>query len=322
MLGYKTISVKRVKRGIAKIAIYLFFSGLIVFFSCLSDRFLTVRNIENILIQSSIFAIASVGEAFVILARGIDISVGPMLYLAGVMGALSYLYGAPPLVVVLVIVGTGVMAGMFNGLLLTKLKIGPLITTLATYGIFRGVALNTQYQTRHGGWRDLVVPDSFRFLGSGRLGFIPVPILMTLLMYLIGYFILTQTSFGRKIYFVGNAPENAKTAGINLNKTLFFVYLICGFCVGVAALAWSAQFMKITAGMGKEMEIWVIAAAVLGGVSLAGGEGNLFGAWFGTLIVVIIINGLNILGASPYIYGIVNGLIIFIAILSDTFRHR
>jgi len=322
MLSPEAIIIRWTKRAIAKTGIYWFSLGLVILFSCMSNKFLTVSNMQNILIQASIFAIASVGEVFVILARGIDISVGSMLYLAGVMGALSYLYGAPPLVVVLVIVGTGTMAGVVNGLLLTRLKIGPLITTLATYGIFRGIALNIQYQTRHGGWRDLVVPDSFRFLGSGRLGPIPVPVLITLVTYLVAYFVLSQTSFGRKVYFVGNTPDNARTAGINLNRVLLSVYLICGLCVGVAALAWSAQFMKITAGMGNEMEIWVIAAAVLGGVSLAGGEGNLFGAWFGTLIVVIIINGLNILGASPYIYGIINGLIIFIAVLSDTFRHR
>jgi len=322
MLNPKAKNIKGFEHILGKNVNYLFFLCMIIFFSFLSNRFLKIKNIENILIQGSIYAIASVGEAFVILAKGIDISVGSVLYLSGVTGALFYLYGFPPWVVVIVIVGTGMIAGIINGLIRTKMQISPLITTLATYGIFRGIALNIQYQTRHGGWRDLIVPESFRFLGSGRILYIPVPILMTLVVYLIAYFILKQTSFGRKVYFVGNTPENARTAGINLNKILILVYFICGICVGIAALAWSAQFMKITAGMGQEMEIWVIAAAVLGGVTLSGGEGNLFGAWFGTLVVVTIINGLNILGASPYIYGIINGLIIFIAIVSDTFRHR
>ncbi|MBZ4683332.1 MAG: ribose transport system permease protein [Fusobacteriaceae bacterium] len=293
--------------------------GLIIFsiiISMLSDRFLTTSNIFNILRQTAINAIMAVGMTFVILKGGIDLSVGSIFAFSGAVTA--YLVGKNISVFIAVLSGllVGLIIGVLNGYIISKGKLQPFIVTLATMTIFRGATLVfTNGKPISAGFEKngLLFSD----IGNGYTLGIPNPILIMILVFIIGYFILMHTSIGRYIYAIGGNEEATKLSGINVHRVKLFVYGISGLLAALSGIIITSRLSSAqpTAGSGYELD--AIAAVVLGGTSLSGGVGSILGTIVGALIIGILNNSLNLLNVSSYYQLLAKGLVILIAVLVD-----
>ena len=279
-----------------------------VVMSILSDRFFTASNITNILSQSAVVGIAAVGGTLVIITGGIDLSVGSIIGLAGLLSAVFVQNGLPgPLAIIAALI-IGASIGAFNGFSITVLRLVPFILTLATLGMARGLTLQISQGTSVYG-----LPADFTFLGS-TIGGVPIPVVLTILTFAIGHLVLTRTTLGHQIFAVGGNREAARLAGIRVSAVTFWVYVIAGFCAGLAALVLVGRLGSATPGGGTGIELQVIAAIVIGGTSLFGGKGSMIGTLVGVLLIGVINNGLNLIGMDTYIQSIVKGLIILVAV--------
>lgn len=278
--------------------------------SLLSDRFLTWTNVLNILRQSSINGIVAVGMTMVILTRGIDLSVGAVLALSSVVTADLLQMGLPVPLAILTGLALGATLGSASGLLVSRLRIPPFIATLGLMTVSRGLAL-----TYTQGMPITALPASFNFLGAGSLGPIPMPIVLAAVIFLAGHFLLTRTNLGQYIYALGDNPVAARLSGISTRTVTFFVYALTGLLAALAGmiLAGRLDSAQPTAGYGYEFD--AIAAVVVGGTSLAGGEGNLFGTLVGALLIGVLNNGLNLLNVPSLWEQVVKGVVIALALL-------
>jgi len=295
----------------------LMYCGLTAVFAGLSDRFLTVENFVHILIQSSAVAVVSVGMTFVLLTAGIDLSVGSVMFLtSAIAGILVVKAGWPVAAVLPAMVAIGALCGLANGLLIVRLRMAPFIVTLATLFVVRG----------HGLWvtetRAINLPDAFRQLATTRIAGIPSPVIITLLVLTVAHLILAYTIFGRQLYAVGYDRAAAEKAGVPVARLLLGVYVICGVCAAVGGMITLAQLAAVSPRLGQGRELDVIAAAVLGGTSLFGGRGGAVGSFLGAVLIESISNGLNIIDADPYVYPVITGVVIFIAVLLDSVRYQ
>jgi len=279
--------------------------------SLLSDRFLTVSNMVNVLRQSTINGIIAVGMTYVILTAGIDLSVGSILALTAVVTAsLLQVDGMSVAMAVLVGLMLGGVLGLISGLIITKASVPPFVATLGMMTVARGLALTyTEGRPITG------LPDSFRFLGTGSLGPVPMPIIIAGLAFIVGYIVLTQTWVGEYIFALGNNPVAARYAGINTHIYTIFVYVVAGALAALAGMILIARLNSAqpTAGLGYEFD--AIAAVVVGGTSFAGGEGSLWGTLLGVLVIAVLNNGLNLLNVSSFYQPVVTGLVIALALL-------
>lgn len=276
----------------------------------LSDRFLTTDNIINILRQSTINGIMAVGMTFVILTAGIDLSVGSVLALTGVVVADLVQKGWAPLLAIAAAVGLGAVTGVINGLIITRIRVPPFIATLGMMTVGRGVAL-----TYTGGGPITGLPDNFRFVGTGFLGPIPMPLIIASVVFLLGHILLTRTRVGEYIYAIGNNEVAARLSGIPTRRYITAVYAICGFLAALASVILVARLNSGQPSAGYGFEFDAIAAAVVGGISLAGGEGSLGGTLLGVLFIEVLKNGLNILNVSSFYQQVVKGVVIALALL-------
>ena len=291
--------------------------GLVVLFSILtSGNFLSRSNIMNILLQSSVRGIAAVGMTFVILKGGIDLSVGGMATLIGCIGAWLMTKSVSPVITIPLMLLLGCFLGALNGLAVSRWKMAPFIVTLASWQVFEGAA----YQFTHGGQTIYGLPKKFSIIGQGYLAAIPVPVIIFVIVAIFGFFILHHTTYGRKIYAVGGNETSAWLSGINTKRIVLSVYIVAGICAGIAAIVTVSRIMCATVAMSIGLELDAIAAVVIGGISLQGGQGFIVGAIIGALIIGVINNGLNLAGVDPYIQDIVKGAIIFTAIAVDSLR--
>lgn len=283
---------------------------LILALSLLSERFLTSANLINILRQATINGIISVGMTLVILTGGIDLSVGSVLALSVTIGASLMKQGQPVGAAVLAALAVGTLLGMINGLMITRAKIPPFIATLGMLTVARGLTLMyTQGQPITG------LPASFRWIGTGVIGGIPVPIMLTLLVFVAGWVFLTRTKYGAQIYLMGDNPNAAKLAGVPIDRMTVLVYAMSGFCAALAGLVLVARLDSAQPIIGQGYEFNAIAAVVVGGTSFAGGEGGLAGTLLGTLLIETLNNGLNLLNVSPLWEQVVKGVVIALALL-------
>ena len=298
---------------------------LIVAFGVMTHgAFLTTTNIRSLLLRSSIRGIASVGQAFVMLSAGIDLSVGGVAILVSCLGASlmseSSRYAAhlpmPLGVLIMVLVGIGMGAG--NGVMVSRFRMSPLIVTLAMWQITMGLA----FQATKGGETVRYLPDSLAFFGKGSIGVVPVPIIIFVVVIVVAYLVLHHTSFGRFIYAIGGSEVSAILSGIKTRNIRFWVYAICGFCAGIAGVIQLSRIMAANLMALYGLEIDSIAAVVVGGVSLFGGRGSIIGVLLGVLILSVVGNGMNILGLTIYMQWIVKGAIILIAVSIDALRGR
>lgn len=290
----------------------LIFSFLLlcVGLTLLSDRFLTASNAVNVLRQSTINGIIAVGMTYVILTAGIDLSVGAVLALCTVVTADLLQKGLPVPIAVGAGLVLGVVLGLTNGLVITKARVPPFVTTLGMMTVARGLALTyTQGRPVTG------LPDGFRFMGTGSLGPVPMPIIIAGLTFAAGYVLLTRTRVGQRVFALGNNPVAARYAGVATDRYTTFVYGLAGLLSALAGMILVARLNSAqpTAGLGYEFD--AIAAVVVGGTSFAGGEGGLGGTLLGVLVIAVLNNGLNLLNVSSFFQPVVTGIVIALALL-------
>lgn len=286
--------------------------GLSIVLWIMTPYFLTVSNLLNVAQQISINAIIAVGMTFVIITAGIDLSVGSLVAFSGVVLASVLQAGVPLPIAILVGLGVGLSCGMINGLLITHGRIPPFISTLGMMSVARGGALlYTQGRPVSG------FSENFRYLATGEIFHIPVPVIIMGVVYIIAHFVLNRTKLGRYAYAIGGNEEAAILSGINVKLYKTMVYALCGLLSGLAALILTARLNSAQPIAGNMYELDAIAATVIGGTSLMGGEGTVLGTLIGALIMGVLRNGLNLLGVSSFIQQIVIGSVIIIAVLLD-----
>ena len=273
---------------------------------------MTLSNITNVFTQVSTNAIIAVGMTFVILTGGIDLSVGSTVAISGAFAA-SIIKSTNNVFLAIIVAGiVGIVIGLINGLLISKGKLQAFIATLATMTIFRGVTL-----VFTNGTPISKLSESFVNIGNGKLGFIPIPVVITVIVFIIAVYVLTQTRFGRYLYALGGNEDSARLSGINTNKIKTLVYVISGFASSIAGVIIASRIGSASPNAGTGFELDAIAAVVIGGTSLAGGEGRITGTLIGALIIGVLNNGLNLMNVSPFYQSIVKGLVILIAVLLD-----
>lgn len=300
------ISLGRESGGI--LVLLIFIAALIL----ATNDFLTLTNLDNLVRQVTVFAILSVGQLFVILTGGIDLSVGSTLGLSGGVTALLLAGGTPIPLAILAGLVVGLVVGLINGLLVSRLGLPPFIATLGMLGIARGVVLLlTSAKTIS------PLPDAFNAIASGYLFGLPSLFWILLLVVIIAAFVLGRTVFGRYVYAVGSNTESARLSGVPVNLVLLAVYSISGVLAAFAGVLTTSRLGAgiPTAGTGYELQ--AIAGAVIGGASLSGAKGRTIGAVLGALIMAILANGGNLLGVDPFYLQIAIGLLIILAVYFD-----
>jgi len=282
-----------------------------------SPYFLTVRNILNILRQFSLIAILAVGEGLIIITAGIDLSVGALVGMTACVGAWAALAGAPASLTLLIILGSGTLAGLINGLLVTRVGIAPFIATLGMMSVARGVSLLiTLGSPIH------YEPTWIAVFGGGRIGVVPISVIVMLVIVAAGWVLATRTVLGKNVYAVGNSEKAAKLSGIRVETTKTVVFTLTGFLAGVCGLILMGQLEGADAFYGNGYELDVIAAAVIGGISLAGGEGNLLGIMVGAALMGVLKNAFVLLAVPGYWQTVAVGLVIIGAVSIDSLRKR
>ena len=290
---------------------------VIVTMSFASDFFLTERNLTNVFAQSAVVGIAAVGATFVIITSGIDLSVGSSVALGGMVSAMLVNNGLNPILGVLLCIAVCALIGTGIGMAVAWVGLVPFIVTLAVLGMGRGLTLQlSEGESVYG------LPAAFTWLGGGQIGSIPVSIVLMLVVFLIGHIVLSRTTLGHKIYAVGGNRQAARLSGIRDKRVLCAVYAVAGLCAGLAALVLVGRIGAATPTAGEGLELQVIAAVVIGGTSLFGGRGNLFGTLIGVLLIGVINNGLTLLNVSPFWVQFIQGALILVAVLLDAFNQR
>ena len=286
----------------------------IVVFSALNTQFLTPGNLLNILRQISMFGIVVVGYTMVRISGGCDMSVGGQLALCGMFAAtLNVTYGLPTFVAVILTLMLGALFGLINGLLMNVFNIMPLIVTLGTMLFFQGASYIIS-----GGVAIFGLSDSFKFIGQGYLGFVPLPIVILLVIGVLGYIVLHKTYFGRQIYAMGGNPEAARLAGVNIKKYRLAVFTITGILAAVAGIIMAARTGSAQPSAGASYPFDCMTAVVLGGVSFAGGSGSMLGAMMGVIIIGVLNNGMQLIGMDSNMINCVKGIVLLIAIGIDS----
>ena len=283
----------------------------------LTPYFLTVSNLLNIAEQTSINAIVAVGMTFVILSGGIDLSVGSIVALSGVVLGAALQSGQPLPVALVLAAAVGLACGLGNGALVSWGGLPPFIVTLGTMSIARGAALLFTEGRPVSGF-----DPGFRMLATGRVAFIPAPVIATILVYAIAHFVLTRTTFGRYVYAIGGNEEATRLSGVAIRFHKTMIYGVSGLMSAIAAIILTARLNSAQPIAGMMYELDAIAATVIGGTSLMGGEGSLGGTLVGALIMGVLRNGLNLLGVSSFLQQIVIGAVIVVAVLLDTILKR
>jgi ribose transport system permease protein len=290
---------------------------LIIVLWILSPYFLKISNLLNIAQQTSINAIIAVGMTFVIISAGIDLSVGSILAFSGVVLAKSIQIGFPLPLAILMGLSVGLLCGCVNGILISYGRLPPFISTLGMMSVARGAALLFTKGRPISGFS-----GGFRFLASGEILRIPMPVIIMILVYVVAHFVLTRTKLGRYTYAIGGNEEAAVLSGVNVKVCKTMVYGLCGMLSGLAAILLTARLNSAQPIAGIMYELDAIAATVIGGTSLSGGQGTILGTLIGAFIMGVLRNGLNLLGVSSFIQQIVIGSVIIIAVLVDMALRR
>ena len=314
---------------LARFAPLIFLVVLMVGFAIGEPRFLSPFNLLNVVRQVSVTGLLAIGLTFVILTAGIDLSVGSMVAFCGLVAAavakggivnrFAVGEGAEALgygwqLAALAAIAVGIACGFLQGFAITRLKVPPFVVTLGGMSAFRGAALLFS----EGGPISGFDPD-FVWWGQGKIGVVPVPVIIFITAAIIAHVVLRYTRYGRRVYAVGGNPEAARLSGLNVGRVVLSVYVITGFFAGLGAFVLCARLNSAEAVAGTGYELTVIASVVIGGTSLFGGIGTIFGTVIGAILIGVLLNGLVLLNVSPYIQQIIIGLIIVLAVAFDTF---
>jgi len=294
----------------------ILFVVIFLLFGWLSPRFLSYQSFENVVKQASYIGIAAVGMTFVLLTAGIDLSIGSNMYLSAIVaGLLIKNYGLPAPLALVVCLGVGLLFGVVNALIVTRLRIIPFVATLATLWVGRGLGLWLTEST------EVEFPESVTRIGSQRWLGIPLPVVIFAVVVLCAFVLLRWTALGRQVYAVGNDIEAAKKAGIDTARVRGTAFILCGVLAALGGFISVAQLGTVNAGFGKDREFDAIAAAVLGGTSLFGGIGSVFpGTVLGAILIQMVTIGLVSAQVDLYLQPLVAAGIIFVAVLLDGLR--
>lgn len=295
---------------------FLILIFLVVLFTFIAPNFMTFGNLRTLIRQISFAGISAVGLMFVMISGGIDLSIGSQIVFGNVLLAIMMVdWKLQPVIAIplILLVGTGL--GAVNGFLCIKLNIHPLIITLGTSAIFKGLGYIINQSRNIMGF-----PDSFRWFGQGYVWGIPVPVIVMVIVALIGAFILTKTYFGRQIFALGGNEEAARLAGVNIKRMKVILFMICGF---VSAITTVLLLSRVFAGQtitGQGLEFDCLTAALLGGVSFKGGEGNVFGLMVGMLIIGVLNNAMQLATFPDFSQTVVKGSVLLIAVAFDVYQ--
>lgn len=303
--------------GARELSILIFLCVLLALVGSTSTAFLQAQNVQDILVNSSYTAVAAVGMTMVIVAGGIDISIGSILAVCCVAAghAAKAGFSVPAVAVLSVLIGG--LLGAVNGTLVAFARIPAIIVTLGTMSILRG---GITWAT--GGYWIRDLPPSFSTLGTGLVLGIPVPVIIAGLAVVAGVLFMSQTPAGRRIYAVGGSPRAAELAGINVPTVTFSVFTACGALVGLAAILYVTRFSVIQSNAGVGFELLVITAVVVGGTNIMGGRGTVLGSILGVLLLSVIGSALTYKHVSAYWESALQGLLVLLAVLTDAFRAR
>ncbi len=314
----QTDRVQRIKMFLFKYGFYFIVLGVIIYFAVAADHFLTFRNFNSLFHAAAPLIVIATGMAFVVFTGKLDISLGSIAYISACAGSLLMRdAGICPIVSFIFALFIGLLCGAVNGFIVVILRVNPLITTLGTMTAFRGIGLiiTQSYEIR--------MPAVVRALGNGRFGGVFIDIWIALVILIILHLVHRHTVFGRHIMALGNGAEIGKRLGIRVERITFSTFVLAGFLSAIGGIISLSQIGQLTTFLGKGVEFTAVAALVLGGISLFGGEGKIIpGALLGVFILELIRNGLNHLGANPYLYEFVNGGIIFVAMSVDALKMR
>ena len=312
---------------VARFAPTIFLLVLMAMFAIVEPRFLSSINLFNVMRQVSITGLLAIGMTFVILTAGIDLSIGSLVALCGLVaaavakgglqdrftvgeGGLGYGWGLAALAAIVV----GVVCGYLQGFAITRLKVPPFVVTLGGMSAFRGAALLSAAGGPISGFE-----PSFTWWGQGKIGPVPIPVIIFLSCAVLAHVALRYTRYGRQVYAVGGNPEAARLSGLNVGRIIASVYVIMGFFAGLGAFVLAARLNSAEAVAGTGYELTVIASVVIGGTSLFGCSGSIFGCVIVSILIGVLLNGLVLMNVSSYIQQIVIGVIIVLAVAFDTF---
>lgn len=286
-----------------------------LFFSLQAEQFFSLRNFINIMTQTAAMSILAVGLTFVLIGGHFDISGGSVLALVGVCCGKLLISGVPVPVVMLAGIGLGALVGLFNGFCVAKLRLSSFILTLTTSIMVKGIAAAVS-----GGRTLSGLPDTFNFLGAGKLGNLPVPVILTVLLFLIFHFVLSGTIYGHRVYAVGEQAEHARKAGIPVERIVIMNFVLAGCLYALSAIVLTGRLGAAVSTNGLDLEMMALSALAIGGISMTGGRGNLIGAFLGCLIIGVLSNGLNLLNLSPYYADFIRGVVIFGTLALESVR--
>lgn len=291
---------------------------LFVVLSIAAPSFLTADNLFNLGSQTSVNAVMAVGVTLVIITGGIDLSVGSVSALSGVLGVMLMAYaGYGPLVGILGGILVGAVAGLVNGLLVAGVGLPPFIATLGMLSVGRGLVLIAT-----GAVAVFGAPDSFRLLGQGVIGGFPIPVLIIIVVAVLGWLVLTRTRLGRYAYVMGSNREAARLSGVPVRKHITAVYVVSGALAGLGGMIAASRINSGQPNFGDGLELDVIAAVVIGGASLFGGRGTVLGSLIGAFLVAVIHNGAVQLNIGTFYQNVLIGVIIWLAVWWDRYQRR
>lgn len=305
--------------GWREINIVVAFISLVIALSIASEHFLTKNNIFGVMRAFSLTAIMAIGETMVIIANGIDLSVGSVMGLSGLLAGMMMASGLVPVAAVVGGVIIGGAMGLFNGVMITRFRLPPFIATLGTLSIGRGMiyAITKGYP--------VTVSDDhagFLYLGQGYIGPVPFPVVLMLVLTVAGAVFLGRTNLGRYIYALGGNEQATRLSGIRVDRIKLLLYTLSGLFAGIAGVVLLARLVSAQPSAGLGYELPVIAAAVIGGTSLSGGQGSIIGTVIGAALIGVLENGMVLLGVNTYAQQAVTGAVILLAVALDMWRKQ
>lgn len=314
------IRKKRSFKSITKfdqLGIVIVLIALVVIIGLSNKNFFSQENVINVLRSTSYIFIIGIAMTFVLITGGLDLSVGSVMAVGGILAALAATNGVPLILSLLIGFAFGALVGIVNGLLVVKLNIPSLIVTLGMMYVCDGLALIITQGTPV-----YPLPEGFKQMGQGSVGVIPNVVVIAAVLAVIGAFVLKKTQYGRSVYAVGGNRETARLSGIDTNKVQISVYLLSGIAAALTGILMAGRLNSAQPSAGNNYELKVIAAAVIGGTSMFGGSGNILGTLIGALLMTIIENGMLLMKLSAYWQSLIVGVIMVFAVGLDQYRRK
>lgn len=305
-----------VRKFIERFYILILLIAVIVFFSIASPRFLTVLNLTNILIQNSYLIIATIGISMIMISSGADLSVSYQIgIISVVLGKLMTKMDVPVVLAIIIALALGAFLGSVNGFCAIRLKVHPMVATMATMTIYQGIAYVSSNSETY-----FDFPVVFKRIGQGKIGPVPICVILMVVAVIVGWFLMNKTYFGRYIYSIGGNEEATRLAGVNTKKVRMLIFITAGLFVAVAAIVLTARSGSASAGIAADAMFSCFTACILGGISFSGGGGNVLSVIISVLILGVLSNGIQMMGGTIYTQYVVKGLLLVAAIAYDNYQ--